>query len=107
MAHARLRGDLDSVHDFEKEVYEIDGGHVILLELSRGLDGRRLIFQVVVEEADLRQNVLVEARQSRSGIYVGIEHFGAPVQSAGVRAAVLKVADWLVDRGFEVLERAD
>lgn len=107
MAHARLRGDFDSVRDFDKEVYEIDGGHVVLLELSRGLDGRRLIFQVVVEEADLRQNVLVEARQSRSGVYVGLERFGAPVQSRGVRAAVLKVADWLVDRGFEVLERAD
>lgn len=107
LAHARLHGDLDSIREFEKEVHEIEGGHVVLLELSRSLDGRRLSFEVIVEEADLRQSILVEARQSRSAIYVGLEHFGAPVQSRGVRQAILKVADWLVARGFEPIERAD
>jgi tRNA (guanine-N7-)-methyltransferase len=107
VAHARLRGDLTQVGEFEKESHEFPGGHVILLDASRSLDGGRLTFEVMVEEADLRQALLVEARPSPSGIYVGLKHFGAPVQTKGVRLAVVKVADWLASRGLSMLERTE
>jgi tRNA (guanine-N7-)-methyltransferase len=106
VAHARLRGDLSEVTRFEKRSLEIEGGHIVLVEASRTLDGNRLHFEVIVEEGDLRQSVLVEARPSQSGVYVGLEHFGAPAQTRGVKRAVLAVADWLEEQGLAAVEKS-
>ncbi len=107
VAHARLQGDLSQVGSFQKESHAFEGGHVVLLEASRSLDGDRITFEVIVEEADLRQALLVEARPCQTGIYVGLKHFGAPVQTRGVRLAVVKVADWLESRGMILMERVE
>lgn len=106
MAHARLEGDLDSVRGFEKQVHAIEGGHVVLLDCARYLDGKRLRVEVIVEEADLRQEILIEVRPSPGGIYVELQNFGRPATTKGVRKAVDLVADWLVGCGLRKTEAA-
>jgi tRNA (guanine-N7-)-methyltransferase len=106
LAHARLSGDLSAVQAFKKQVFEIVDGHVVLLEASRTLDGSRLHVECIVEEADLRQEILVEVREAPGGIYVELQHFGRPAVTRGVRKAVDLVADWLASTGMEKLEAA-
>ena len=106
MAHARLEGDLAQVRSFEKQVHEIENGHVVLLDCTRTLDGSRLRFEVIVEEADLHQELIVEVRRSAGGVYVELQNFGRPAVTRGVRKAVDLVADWLVGCGMTKLEGA-
>lgn len=106
MHHALLEGDLDGITTFEKDVRAFDGGQVILLDLSRTLDGARLHFQVLVEEEGLKQEVLVEARPSTHGVFVGLKRFGSPVITPGVREAVRCVAAWLEARGLRLIQEA-
>lgn len=106
VAHARLEGDLDLVQGFEKQVHEIENGHVVLLDCTRTLDGERLHVEVIVDEADLRQEVMVEVRPTPGGIYVELQNFGRPASTRGVRRAVDLVADWLVSCGLRKTEAA-
>jgi tRNA (guanine-N7-)-methyltransferase len=106
VAHARLEGDLSSVIRFEKQVHEIEHGHVVLLACTRSLDGRRLLVQVIVEEADLQQEILVEVRDAAGGVYVELQNFGRPAVTRGVRQAVDLVADWLAGLGLTKTESA-
>jgi len=104
MAHARLDGDLAAVKEFEKQVHDIADGHIVLVDCKRSLDGERLTVEVIVEESDLRQEVLVEVRRTPSGIYVELQSFGRPASTRGVRRAVDLVADWLVSCGLRKTE---
>lgn len=105
MAHARLEGELPKSVDFEKRVRETAHGHVVLRDLLRSLDGERLVFAVMVDEADLHQDLLVEVRQSKSGsVYVEPLSFAAPASTPGVRAAVDEVAQVLVGWGLRRVE---
>jgi tRNA (guanine-N7-)-methyltransferase len=104
VAHARLEGDLDAVTGFEKQVHEIENGHVVLLDCARSLDSERLRVEVIVEESDLRQEILIEARRTPSGIYVELQSFGRPAVTRGVRRAVVLVADWLASCGLRKIE---
>ncbi len=106
MQHIRLRGDLQSIGSFEKAVHSFSGGRVILRNCYRGLQGAELEFFCLVDEEDLRQQVIVEARPSESGVTVELTGFGAPVVTKGVKESVRAVADWLVARGMEILELA-
>jgi tRNA (guanine-N7-)-methyltransferase len=102
MAHARLQGDLGKITRFEKQSFAIPLGHLVLLDAARTLDGRRLLVRVLVEEADLRQDLLIEVRPAASGaVYVELEPFGSPAATRGARLAVERVADWLQSQGFE------
>lgn len=106
MTHARLEGDLDAVDSFEKQVHEIDNGHVVLLDCARTLDGSKLRFEVIVEEAGLHQEVMVEVRHAAGGVYVELQNFGRPAVTRGVRKAVDLVADWLAEKGLKKVEAA-
>lgn len=106
VTHARLKGDLGIVTEFEKQVHEFDGGHVVLLDCTRSLDGERLHVECIVDEADLRQELLVEVRNAPGGIYVELQHFGRPAITRGVKKAVDLVADWLSGLGMEKIEGA-
>ena len=104
VAHARLEGDLSQVTGFEKQVHEIENGHVVLLDCARSFDRGRLRLEVLVDEADLRQEVLIEARETPGGIYVELQSFGRPAVTRGVRRAVVLVAEWLVSCGLRKIE---
>ncbi len=106
MQHIRLRGDLKGIGAFEKSVHPFRDGRVILRNCYRSLDQKALVFLCLVHEEDLRQEVLVEARPSESGIYVALTGFGAPVVTAGVKESVHAVAQWLVERGLQIVEVA-
>ncbi len=101
MAHARLQGDLTRVTHFEKQSFDIPLGNLVLLDVARTLDGERLLVRAIVNEADLRQDVVVEVRAAGSGaVYVELESFGYPAATKGVRAVVEHVADWLTSFGL-------
>ena len=106
MQHIRLSGELEGIGAFEKSVHSFRNGRVILRNCYRSLDQKALVFLCLVHEEDLRQEVLVEARPSESGIYVALTGFGAPVVTAGVKESVHAVANWLVARGLVILEVA-
>ncbi|MER3480707.1 MAG: tRNA (guanosine(46)-N7)-methyltransferase TrmB [Meiothermus sp.] len=106
MAHALLRGALPRVQSFEKQVVAFAGGQAIILQAYRALEDPGLVFLAHLEEEDLTQQVLIEARPSAHGIYVGISSFGAPLVTAGVKAAVGWVTDWLEAQGLEVAQRS-
>lgn len=105
MQHAMLTGSLDRVTTFSKQVHPFDGGHVIVLEAFRGLAEDTLLFRVVTEEPDLRQELLVQAWQrEENGVFVSLQPFGEPLATKGVREAVRAVSDWLVSQGLELKE---
>jgi tRNA (guanine-N7-)-methyltransferase len=106
MQHIRLRGDLKTIGSFEKTVHSFAGGRVILRNCYRGLEQAELEFFCLVDEEDLRQQVIVEARPSETGVTVELSGFGAPVVTRGVKQSVHAVANWLVGRGMEILELA-
>jgi tRNA (guanine-N7-)-methyltransferase len=101
MHHVHLAGDLPDLASFEKQVHAFHGGHVILLEAYRSVAGEGLLFVARIEEEDLTQEVLVEARPSGKepgGLLVGVKLFNQPLATRGTREAVLRVAAWLKDR---------
>ena len=106
MPHALLEGHLPEIARFEKQAHAFEGGHVIVLEAYRDLEGAGLVFLVRVEEEDLVQEVLVEARPSAKGVFVGLKGFGAPLVTRGVKEAVHRVTAWLEARGLRVRQRS-
>lgn len=108
MPHARLVGDLASIDGFEKQTFREPGGTVVLLECARELGGERLLIPVIVEEPDLRQDLLIEVRRAGSGkIYVELLSFGRPATTPLVQRAVQCVASWLRDQGMQDVSDAD
>ena len=117
MPHALLTGKLPDSASFEKRVLEYGGGHVILHEASRSLGsdepeaagpGSRWLLRVTVDEPDLRQQLLVVAKErSKDEVIVRLESFGDPLITAAVRGAVHGATEWLLslDTGLEVKAR--
>ncbi|NNE68751.1 MAG: tRNA (guanine-N7)-methyltransferase [Rhodothermales bacterium] len=102
MQHALLDGDLSAVRSFSKHVRQFDGGTVIVLEAYRSLTDDGVTFEVVVEEADLRQELLVKAWEKEDGVFVGLQPFGDPMGTRGCREAVHAVTDVLTGYGLTV-----
>lgn len=100
MQHAILDGSLDGIGSFTKQVRSFKGGHAIILEAYRGLDGSGLLFEGVSEETDLRQELVIQAWSTKEGVLVSLQPFGNPMTTRGVREAVMAVADWLVSQGL-------
>lgn len=100
MPHALLSGSLPAHVAFSKQVTPYGGGHVILHEVAHSLDeteGEKLLVRATVEEAELRQQVLVSVRGRRAGgLIVGLEPFGDPVVTPTTRGAVHAVTEWLL-----------
>ncbi|WP_299427653.1 methyltransferase domain-containing protein [uncultured Meiothermus sp.] len=107
MPHALLAGSLPTLETFEKTVIRFAGGTAVLLEATRTLTPEGgYYFHSHIEEEDLVQDVLLEARPSAHGLYVGIGRFGAPLSTAGVRVAVEWLVGWLEGQGLQVVQRS-
>lgn len=110
MSHALLSGELPRIEKFEKTVIRFDGGAAILREASLSLptanENPGYFFHCHVEEEDLIQDVLLEARPSAHGLYVGLARFGAPLSTPGIRAAVEWLVGWLEGQGLRVVQRS-
>ncbi len=108
MPHALLTGQLPPRPQFSKQVTPYSGGHIILHEVLQNLDtadgpeggsngGGKWLIRATVEEAELRQQVLVSVRSRRAGgLIVGLEPFGDPVVTPVMRGAVHAVTEWLL-----------
>ena len=108
MPHALLTGQLPPQLSFSKQVTPYAGGHVILHEVLRSLgsddpdsstegSGEKWLVRATVEEAELRQQVLVSVRaRGAGGLIVGLEPFGDPVVTPVTRGAVHAVTEWLL-----------
>lgn len=108
MHHATLTGTLPLIESFDKQVHRFKGGHVIVLAAMRPVGEEGLVFVTRIEEEDLTQEVLVEARPTRKGqnaVFVGITSFGKPLLTRGTREAVRTVTEWLEAHGMRVLKR--
>lgn len=100
MPHALLSGTLPAGVTFSKQVTPYEDGHVILHEVARSINetaGEKWLVRATVEEAELRQQVLVSVRgRSKGGLIVGLEPFGDPVVTPAARGAVHAVTEWLL-----------
>lgn len=108
MPHALLSGHLPPHLRFSKQVTPYSGGHVILHEVLQSLgsedgsggdlsDREKWLVRATVEEAELRQQVLVSVRpRGADGLIVGLEPFGDPVVTPVTRGAVHAVTEWLL-----------
>lgn len=107
MHYATLSGTLPEPESFDKSVRTFDGGTVVVLDLLRATRGGGFCFLVRVEEPDLVQELLVDARQTEPGhVYVGVRTFGQPLPTRGTREAVGMVTEWLVGQGLALLQRS-
>ncbi len=107
MPHALLSGTLPELKSFEKTVVRFEGGTAVLLEATRTLGPEGgYYFHTHLEEEDLIQDLLLEARPSTHGLYVGVSRFGAPLSTVGVKAAVEWLVGWLEGQGLQVLQRS-
>lgn len=106
MPHALLEGQLPQLQHFDKQIIPFSSGTVVILEANRSLNGNSYIFLTHLEEEDLVQQVLIEARPSHKGVFVGMSSFGAPLPTAGVKAAVRWLAEWLEQQGLKVMQKS-
>jgi tRNA (guanine-N7-)-methyltransferase len=103
MPHAVLRGSLPAAN-LEKVVVHGKNYTVILIE--RYLSDSRIVVLARVEEEKLTQEILIAALWRDDGeVVVGLEPFGSPLITTGVKAAVGAVADWLAGQSLEVVRR--
>ena len=108
MHHALLAGSLPPIESFEKHVHRFKGGHVIMLEALRPVGEAGLVFVTRIEEEDLTQEALIEARptpKDHADVFVGIKPFGQPLVTRGTKEAVHAVTQWLEQHGMRVVER--
>jgi tRNA (guanine-N7-)-methyltransferase len=109
MPHAVLSGVIPQ-QPLEKRVLRAGDQTVILLEryFSEARVGNGNILVLArIEEPYLTQEVLIAVRLRAAGdIVVGVEPFGGPLITAGVKAAVGAVTDWCADQGLTVVRRS-
>lgn len=107
MHHALLTGTLPESDEFESFVHRFKGGQVIFLDAMRSVGAPGLVFAARIEEEDLTQDVLIEARPARKAhadVIVRVTRFGVPLPTLGTREAARAMAQWLASRGMTVLE---
>ena len=103
MPHAILRGPLPT-EALPKIVERTGDGTVILLESYARPD--RLVVLARVEERDFIQEVLLSAsKRDNEEVVVGLESFGSPLITPGVKAAVGVLTDRL-SHSLEVVKRS-
>lgn len=108
MHHAILDGTLPSFDRFDKQVHVFKGGHVIVLEAFRAVNENGLVFLARIEEKDLTQEVLIEARPANKKgdlTFLGIKPFSQPLGTRGTREAIRVIAAWLEEQGMQTVER--
>ena len=103
MHHDQLTGFLPSLQNFRSFVHRFATGAVVVTGAFQRLESDGLVFTVRVEEEDLTQEILVEARQSDSKVIVEVSTFGQPLSTPGTREAVGAISRWLKQGRNEAL----
>jgi tRNA (guanine-N7-)-methyltransferase len=106
MPHALLQGQLPQIQAFDKQIIPFTGGTAVILEAQCSLDHSSYTFLIHLEEEDLVQQILIEARPSDKGVFVGMSSFGAPLPTAGVKAAVRWLTEWLEEQGLKAVQKS-
>jgi tRNA (guanine-N7-)-methyltransferase len=103
MPHAILTGSMPDA-TLEKTVLRGEDYTVILLEGYMRAD--KLVVLARIEEPDFTQETLVSVTTRDGGRTIaGLESFGSPLVTPGVKAAVAGVTDWLERGGMTVVQR--
>ena len=103
MPHAILTGDIPT-EPLQKTVLRGAEYTVILLEGYARPD--KLVVLARVEEPDFVQETLVSVSRRGGGRAIaGLESFGSPLVTPGVKAAVAGLTDWLEAGGMTVVQR--
>lgn len=102
--HALMQGTLPPAEAFSKQVAPAPDASVVLLEAWQA--GPGLVVHARVEEPELVQEVLLEARPSSKGVYVGLRPSCSPLVTAGVKRAVGLLVHWLEAQGLATLQRS-
>ncbi len=103
MHHALLTGTIPPPGVFAPFVHGFQSGRVVVLDALCPVGGHSLIFRARIEEQDLMQDVLIEARcraQDTATVLVGIMTFGQPLSTRGTREAVRAVVRYLEGHGL-------
>jgi tRNA (guanine-N7-)-methyltransferase len=102
--HSQLRGEIPAPPK-EKIVFKGSGYTVIVLE-GFGRDSK-LALLTRIEEIDFTQEILITVAKHDNGrLIAGLESFGSPLITPGVKAAVGVVTDWLESQGLTVVQRS-
>ena len=102
--HSQLRGEIPAPPS-EKIVLKGMGYTVIVLEGFRR--DAKLALLTRIEEIDFTQEILITVSKHDDGrLIAGLESFGAPLITPGVKAAVGVVTDWLESQGLTVVQRS-
>ncbi len=107
MHHAHLQGELPTDDAFESFVHRFRGGQIVFLDAMRGVGDNRLVFTARIQEGELTQDVLIEARRARKGkddVILQVMSFGRPLPTRGTGQAVRAAGEWLESRGMCILE---
>jgi tRNA (guanine-N7-)-methyltransferase len=104
MPHSQLRGEVPAP-PAEKIVFKGSGYTVIVLEGFA--HHSKLALLTRIEEIDFTQEILITVAKHDDGrVVAGLESFGAPLITPGVKAALGVVTDWLEKQGLTVLQRS-
>lgn len=104
MPHSQLRGEIPAP-PAEKIVFKGSNHTVIVLEGFA--HNSKLALLTRIEEIDFTQEILITVAKHDDGrVVAGLESFGAPLITPGVKAAVGVVTDWLEQQGLSVVQRS-
>lgn len=105
MYHAVLEGNLPDPSDLGRPTFKFRDGVVVVLEVYRSSDRSGLAFLLHVEEKNLSQEVIVEARQGENGVVAGLKRFGEPLHTRGLGVAVRCIVERLEESGMTIRHR--
>lgn len=105
MHHAVLKGDLPDMQTLQRRAFPFRGGVAVVLETYQNLDGSGVAFLMHVEEKELGQDIVIEARRGRNGIVLALKRFGEPLHTRGVGEAVRALTEYMEEQGMRVVHR--
>lgn len=104
MPHSQLRGEIPAP-PAEKIVFK--GSNYTVIVLEGFAHHSKLALLTRIEELDFTQEILITVAKHDDGrVVAGLESFGAPLITQGVKAAVGVVTDWLEKQGLSVIQRS-
>ena len=107
MHHVLLNGELPSLTAFVPFRRSFSAGQVVVTGALHRVGDSGLLFEVRVQEDDLTQDVLVEAKPARAAyadVIVSVSTFGQPLATRGTREAVKAIEQWLTGGGMQTAE---
>jgi tRNA (guanine-N7-)-methyltransferase len=105
MPHALMSGTLPALANFERRVLKRGEVSVAYVDAFRTFDGNAWLLLAHIDEPDLVQQILIEARPSERGLHVGLGSFGQPIATVGVHTAIDGAIEWLESFGLRVEKR--